>query len=139
MGMFSTLFTWWNGATLGTWLNTRLSGRLVGEDADGNRYYTDKAGRRRWVIYAGETDSSRVPPEWHLWLHHSRAEPPSEVPLPAKAWEQPWRPNPTGTAAAELPQGALRAGGVRAAATADYRAWTPDLDDMGVDRPAADG
>lgn len=125
MGLFRMLFTWWNGQTLGTWLDTRLAGREVGRDGDGNRYYQSRDGRR-WVVYAGETDSSRVPPEWHLWLHHTRANPPTEVPLPTKAWERPWRPNPTGTAAAELPRGALAAGGVRAPTTADYRPWTPD-------------
>jgi NADH:ubiquinone oxidoreductase subunit len=126
MGLLSTLFTWWNGPTLGTWLDTRLGGREVGRDGDGNVYYRGRDGARRWVVYKGETDSSRVPPEWHLWLHHTRADPPSEVPLPVKAWERPWRRNPTGTTAVELPSGALRAGGLRAPAAADYRAWEPD-------------
>lgn len=120
------IFTWWSGPTFGTWLNTLLHGREVGRDADGNVYYAGKKGARRWVIYAGSNDSSNVPPEWHLWLHQTRADPPSEVPLPVKAWEKPWRPNPTGTNAAELPKGALAAGGRRAASSADYRAWSPD-------------
>lgn len=117
------LFSWWTGSTFGTWLQTRRHGREVGRDADGNIYY-EGAGRR-WVIYATDNDSSRVPPEWHLWLHHTRAEPPSQMPLPVKAWEKPWRPNPTGSAAAELPGGALQAAGRRQASAADYRAWTP--------------
>lgn len=119
------LFTWWTGSTFGTWLKTVSKGREVGRDADGNIYYTDKDGARRWVIYAVDNDSSRVPPEWHLWLHKTRQDPPSEVPLPVKAWERPWRPNPTGSDKAELPKGALAAGGQRAAAAADYRAWQP--------------
>lgn len=123
------LFTWWTGSTFGTWLKTVRHGTEVGRDAEGNVYYEDRDGKsrtgRRWVIYAGSTDSSRVPPEWHLWLHHTRAEAPSQVPLPVKAWELPWRPNPTGSDRAELPSGALAAGGRRAAAAADYRPWTP--------------
>jgi NADH:ubiquinone oxidoreductase subunit len=122
------IFTWWTGSTFGTWLETLLRGREVGRDADGNVYYEEK-GRdrgRRWVIYAQDNDSSRVPPEWHLWLHHTREAPPSEVPLPVMAWERPWRPNPTGSPRAERPSGALAAGGRRAAAAADYRAWTPE-------------
>ncbi len=119
------IFTWWTGSTFGTWLKTATKGREVGRDADGNIYYTDKDGARRWVIYAVDNDSSRVPPEWHLWLHKTRKDPPSEVPLPVKAWERPWRPNPTGSDKAELPKGALSAGGRRAAAAADYRAWQP--------------
>lgn len=117
------LFTWWTGTTFGTWLNTLRNGTEVGRDADRNVYYTD--GERRWVIYATDNDSSRVPPEWHLWLHKTRADAPSQTPLPVKAWEKPWRPNPTGSDRAELPSGALAAAGKRAPAAADYRPWTP--------------
>ncbi|WP_448585474.1 NADH:ubiquinone oxidoreductase subunit NDUFA12 [Thermaurantiacus sp.] len=125
MGLWSMLFRWWDGPTLGTALFTRRHGQEVGRDGAGNIYYQSKDGRRRWVIYAGENDASRVPPEWHLWLHHTRASPPTEAPLPQRAWERPWRPNPTGTPAAELPPGALAAGGRRPPARADYRAWRP--------------
>lgn len=116
------LFTWWTGQTFGTWLQT-LRAQEVGRDADGNRYY--QRDGHRWVLYATDNDSSRVPPEWHLWLHHTRADAPSQQPLPVKAWEKPWRPNPTGSAQAEMPIGALTAGKVRAASAADYRAWAP--------------
>lgn len=119
------LFTWWTGSTFGTWLNTRRFGTEVGRDADGNVYYEDSSSGRRWVIYARDNDSSRVPPEWHLWLHKTRAETPTHTPLPVKAWERPWRPNPTGSDRAEMPSGALAAGGRRAPAAADYRPWTP--------------
>src|ERR1700674_3355719 len=63
------------GATLGTQLLTWLRGALVGTDAYGNRYYRlrgDKPARhgggrfgrdRRWVIYNGEPEGSKGPPE----------------------------------------------------------------------------
>ena len=62
--------------TFGTWLFTKMRGELVGTDAEGNRYYQDKraiAGRRRkrWVMYNGEAEASRVPPDWHGWLHYT--------------------------------------------------------------------
>ena len=129
MGILANIFTWWNGATFGTWLFTARKGTKVGEDHQGNVYYeggVDPNGlTRRWVMYNGANDSSRVPPEWHLWLHKTRDEAPSQTPLPVKAWEKPWRPNPTGSDKAEMPSGALAAGGRRAAAAADYRPWTP--------------
>ncbi|MFQ3595867.1 MAG: NADH:ubiquinone oxidoreductase subunit NDUFA12 [Sphingomonadaceae bacterium] len=124
MGLFS-LFTWWKGPTLGTSLFTRRNGQEVGRDSQGNVYYQTADGKRRWVVYAGETDSSRVPPEWHLWLHHTRAAPPTDAPLTTRPWERPWRANPTGTPRAEVPRGSLRAAGARAPAAADYRPWTP--------------
>lgn len=120
-------FTWWNGATLGTLLHTRRNGREIGRDADGNVYYQSKDGKRRWVIYNGINDSSRIPPEWYLWLHKTRDVPPTEAPLPVKTWEKPWRPNPTGTGAAELPAGSLMAKGHRQTSmSGDYSAWSPE-------------
>ena len=62
--------------TIGTWLFTKMRGELVGTDAEGNRYFQDKriiAGRRRkrWVMYNGVAEASRVPPDWHGWLHYT--------------------------------------------------------------------
>jgi NADH:ubiquinone oxidoreductase subunit len=133
MGILSKIFTWWDGATIGTMVNSALSGELVGNDVQGNRYYRAKKrlpdGReRRWVIYNGANDASRVPAEWHGWLHGSFADggvPDSNLP-PPRIWEVDYTPNATGTAAAYRPQGALERGGKRAAATGDYEAWTPD-------------
>jgi len=130
MGILAKLFTWWDGATVGTLIDSRLRGEQVGTDAEGNRYFRAKKkspeGReRRWVIYAGSNDASRVPPEWHGWLHGSfDGVPESHLP-PPRIWEADYTPNATGTAHAYRPAGALERGGVRAAATGDYEAWTP--------------
>ena len=81
---------------------------------------------RRWVLYKGANDASRVPSEWHGWLHHSYdAIPESHLP-PPRIWEKDYVPNLTGTPSAYRPAGALERGGVRAAATGDYEAWTPE-------------
>ena len=125
------LFTWWNGATFGTWLNTRFTGSRVGEDGLGNVYYeASKPGplgnRRRWVVYNGANDASRVPPEWHGWLHNSVDETPDVGLPPRRAFEKPPSVNLTGTTQAYRPKGALGAGERRAAATGDYEAWAPD-------------
>ena len=65
MGIWSSVFTWWNGQTVGTWLHTALHGRSVGDDDQGNKYYQDKAGKRRWVIYNGPVEASREPQQRH--------------------------------------------------------------------------
>lgn len=128
MGILGSIFTWWNGATIGTSLGLRGKSR-VGEDALGNLYYEggqDVHGRpRRWVIYAGANDASRVPPEWFGWLHHQIDDVPDRALPPVRTWEKPAVPNLTGTRQAYRPAGALEAGGRRAAATGDYEAWTP--------------
>jgi len=129
MGALAKIFTWWNGATLGTGLFTRRHGGRVGSDAMGNVYYTggkDVHGNpRRWVIYAGANDASRVPPEWHGWLHNTIDMTPDELPAP-RLWQAPPQPNLTGSREAYRPAGALEAGGKRAAATGDYEAWSPN-------------
>ncbi len=132
MGIFGTLFgwaTWWDGAPLLHGLAIR-SGRRIGEDASGNRYYEGKPlpdGRcRRFVLYNGTNDASRVPPEWHGWLHHQYDAVPDAALPPPRRWEKEARPNATGTPAAYRPAGALESGGRRAAATGDYEAWAPD-------------
>ena len=51
--LLKKIFIWWNQETLGTKLNTIFSGRLVGVDSDGNKYYESKTGKR-WIIYSGE-------------------------------------------------------------------------------------
>jgi NADH:ubiquinone oxidoreductase subunit len=130
MGLLKSIFTWWDGATIGTSLFSRRNGAEVGRDTLGNLYYeTKKAGngqRRRWVIYNGPNDASRVPPEWHGWLHNTVEGLPDQALPPARSWEQAPLPNATGTPAAYRPAGALERGGQRAAATGDYEAWSPD-------------
>ena len=131
MGILGKLFTWWDGATVGTLFNSAVTGEQVGTDAQGNRYYRAKkrradGGERRWVMYNGANDASRVPPEWHGWLHNSYDGVPESHLPPARIWEVDYTPNATGTASAYRPQGALEKGGRRAAATGDYQPWTPD-------------
>lgn len=123
MGFFKNLFTWWDGATLGTTLFSAFNGSKVGEDSLGNRYFEGKG--RRWVMYAGSNDVSRVPPEWYAWLTRQIDVVPDELPPPPKFLKAATA-NLTGTPEAYRPTGALEKGGHRQAASGDYQAWTPD-------------
>ena len=126
LSLLRLILIWWRGATLGTLVTTWWSGRYVGTDEYGNRYYQTKDGKRRWVLYNGTVEASRVSPDWHGWLHHTFKEPPTVAPLKAKAWESAYTPNLTGTPNAYRPEGSLAARGERPAATGDYEAWTPE-------------
>jgi NADH:ubiquinone oxidoreductase subunit len=124
MYFLKRLLTWWNSQTLGTQIFTARKGQKVGEDEQGNIYYQTRDSKRRWVIYNGEMEASRVNPDWHGWLHFTWNEPPTQKPLAHKAWEQPHQENLTGTAAAYAPPGSIR--GHAPALRADYEAWQPE-------------
>ena len=127
MGFWSKMFTWWNGATLGTAIWTRMRGDEVGRDDTGNVYYRhSKDPSRRWVIYAGDNDGSRVPPDWQLWLRGTIADLPQKALPPKRPFEKKPAPNLTGTMAAFRPDGSLSGKGIRPAATGDYQPWIPD-------------
>ncbi|MFN6977267.1 MAG: NADH:ubiquinone oxidoreductase subunit NDUFA12 [Gemmobacter sp.] len=127
MGILNTLLravTWWNGQTINTQIFTARNGVRVGEDGQGNVFYRSRDDKRRWVIYNGEMEASRIGPEWHGWLHHTWDTPPTEAPLPRKAWEKPHQANLTGTPAAYAPPGSIRR--AAPAPRKDYEAWTPE-------------
>jgi hypothetical protein len=112
---------------IGTKLYTIFKGRPVGKDEFGNCYFesksADKAGKRkRWVMYKGSPEPSKVPPQWHGWLHYT-----FDAPITEKkaSWQTGFLPNLTGTDLAYFPPGDSRKGGKRDKAASDYEAWQP--------------
>lgn len=127
MGILRDIFTWWHGSTIGTRLYTSRNGEKVGEDESGNVYYRNADDSRRWVMFAGQSEASAVTADWHGWLHHTFAEPPTEVPLRRWAWEKDHLPNMTGTDLAYRPPGSLTHGAAGAQGVKPaYTAWTPE-------------
>lgn len=127
MGLIANAFTWWNGASWATTLVTRFTGERVGDDELGNVYYRNrKDPNRRWVIYDGSNDSSRVPPGWNAWLRGTIEELPQDALPKRTAYQLPPQPNMTGTLDAYRPQGSLNGAAKRAPATGDYEAWKPE-------------
>jgi NADH:ubiquinone oxidoreductase subunit len=108
-------------------LMTLRQGSHMGEDSRGNQFYESRADgrKRRWCAFAGSPDASSIGPEWHAWLHHLTDAPLADT--GRQLWWQPHQPNLTGTAGSYRPPGHDYEGGQRAAATADYESWSPDL------------
>lgn len=123
--------------TLGTRLFTWFRGELVGTDQFGNRYYREKGKRqfergggrqsreKRWVMYNGVAEASKVPAMWHAWLHHTIDTVPADAGKKRYAWEKDHLPNLTGTPLAYRPRGSVLSGGHRAPTTGDYEPWQP--------------
>ena len=76
--------------------------KFVGTDDYGNLYYTknnnsikNNSRERRFIIYKGIVEASKVPQEWNAWLHHVSDD------LPKKSLKKSWMkdhlPNMTGT------------------------------------------
>ena len=89
-------FTWWNKQTLGTYLKTLFTGKYVGKDKFGNKYYKNK-NDERWVIYANSIDASKITSEWYLWIHHTIDKIPSENENKKFSWQKDHKENKTGT------------------------------------------
>ncbi|MBF0094275.1 MAG: NADH:ubiquinone oxidoreductase subunit NDUFA12 [Alphaproteobacteria bacterium] len=113
---------------LGTLLFTWFKGKPVGTDQFGNRYFRASprfpGGReRRWVLYKGSHEASKVPPEWHSWLHHTTAAP---LERPDRPWVKEHLPNLSGTAGGYVPPGHDSRGGARPRTRDDYQPWQPE-------------
>ena len=99
------IFTWWHKQTLGTFIYTLLTGKLIGRDQFGNKYYSNSKGRR-WVIYKNNIEASKIPPDWHSWIHFLKINKPSNEEKKF-LWQKQYEENLTGTARAYKPEGSL--------------------------------
>ena len=97
------LFVWWNQQTLGTRIQTILSGKFAGKDSFGNKYYESKSGKR-WIIYNGEVDASKIPHEWYSWMHFTKNKIENTHELKKYKWQKPHLSNQTGTESSYHPK-----------------------------------
>ncbi len=114
-----------------TALYTWFHGKRIGQDAYGNTYYEARrekgshGHKKRWVVYKGKAEPSKVPAHWHGWLHYTTDTVPDEKAARQYVWQKESIPNLTGTAGAYVPPGHMNRGGARDASAADYEAWRP--------------
>ena len=94
--MIKEIFTWWNQQTLGTRIHTFFYGKLVGKDLLGNKYYQNRNGKR-WVIYNGEVDASKITEEWYSWIHRTGNKIENLHELKKYNWQKEHMSNQTGT------------------------------------------
>ena len=100
--MIKQIFTWWNRQTLGTFLYTLFFGKFVGKDNSGNKYYQNNKGKR-WVIYNGEINASKIESDWYQWMHYQINSDPLKTKVSKYSWQKPHSDNKTGTKEAYRP------------------------------------
>ena len=100
--LLKKIFIWWNQDTIGTKIFTIFSGKLVGEDNFGNKYYKNKSGKR-WVIYKDEIDATKIPNEWYSWMHFTKNKIENLHDLKKFDWQKSHKSNQTGTDNAYYP------------------------------------
>ena len=122
--IFKEIFTWWHNQTIGTRIWSFLNGYQVGKDKFGNLYMQNKNDTKRWVLYEGEVDSSKVPPEWNGWLRFTS----KEIPTTEKRykWEKEHLKNQTGTKNSYYPSASVFRN-PRSKKRAEYEQWSLSL------------
>ena len=73
-----SIIGWWKNTTVGARFDINRRSAFVGEDDWGNRYFEEKkegpkdstlpGRKRRYVIYNGPAEPTRVSADWHGWL-----------------------------------------------------------------------
>ncbi len=86
----------------------KLFCKQVGVDQFGNKYFIGKRKNylgqsKRYVLYNGIDDGSKVPAQWHAWLHYLSQELPSDEKQEEYDWQIDHVQNLTGTRMAHNP------------------------------------
>ncbi|MCE3254825.1 MAG: dehydrogenase [Rickettsiaceae bacterium] len=106
----------------------KISCNQVGIDEFGNKYFEAKnptnGRKKRCVIYKGMAEPSKVPPEWHGWLHYTSDEIPKIT--HRNSWQKTHLPNLTGTKFAYFPSGSKYGKDNRNKVSSDYQPWQPN-------------
>jgi NADH:ubiquinone oxidoreductase subunit len=99
----------------------KFSCQKIGADEFGNEYFQNKIGKR-FVAYNGIAEPSKVPAEWHGWLHYSSNIPPVKINNHKFSWQKIHLPNLTGTKNSYSPKNSHTE-----KTSATYEAWNPNL------------
>ena len=101
----------------------------VGSDEFGNQYFEAKkvkdSKKRRYVIYNGIAEPSKVPASWHGWLHYTTDDLPDNT--HNHLWQKIHLPNLTGTKFAYFHFGNELEKTVKQKVDSSYQSWQPNI------------
>jgi NADH:ubiquinone oxidoreductase subunit len=115
---------------LGTSIYTWLYGNFVGADDEFNKYYCNSKNfndlkAKRWVIFNGKIEASKIPSHWHAWLHRTIDIPPINY-KHKYSWQKNHQENKTGTDEAYYPDShPLSKNYNGEAIKSEYESWKP--------------
>jgi NADH:ubiquinone oxidoreductase subunit len=102
----------------------KYTSKKVGEDEFGNQYFQNK-NNKRFVVYKGIAEPTKIPAEWHSWIHYNQNEVPNTAKTKKYHWQKIHLPNLTGTKNSYSPQGSLEKNTLRNKVSSDYEPWQP--------------
>lgn len=74
----------------------KLTAKKIGDDEFGNSYYQNSKGKR-FIVYKGCAEPSKIPAHWHCWIHYNTDTAPVNIKTDKFPWQKIHRPNLTGT------------------------------------------
>ena len=96
----------------------------IGSDEFGNQYFESKKNKR-YIIYNGISEPSKIPAKWHRWIHYTTNNPPNNT--KTHLWQKIHLPNLTGTNFAYSPlDNKIKKDKVRKKVSSDYQSWKPN-------------
>ena len=98
----------------------KFSCKKIGADEFGNQYFLNKRGKR-FVIYNGIAEASKIPAQWHGWMHYNSDVAPIEINTHKFAWQKIHLPNLTGTKGAYFPKNSIQKN-----TSCSYESWKPN-------------
>jgi|TARA_Y100000389_G_C17470886_1_gene530640 NADH:ubiquinone oxidoreductase subunit len=101
----------------------RLFNNKVGSDDFGNEYFLSKDKKKRYIVYNGIVEATKIPSEWHIWIHYKTNKIPSSYQNKKFFWQKSHLPNLTGTQNAYYPKPYSSNQGCNSTNT--YSSWNP--------------
>ena len=95
----------------------KLTSKKIGTDEFGNSYYQNKSGKR-FICYKGMAEPSKIPAQWHGWIHYNTDIAPVNIKTDKFSWQKIHLPNLTGTKNAYKPN-------IFKKDAKKYQAWQP--------------
>jgi len=96
----------------------KLFNNKIGSDEFGNQYYLSKNKSKRYIVYNGIAEPTKIPSDWHIWIHYKTDKIPSSYQSKKYFWQKNRIPNLTGTINSYFPQRYIR--------NTPYQSWEPN-------------